>query len=399
MLAETTQKETKLMMTNHIALYRFCTAVRRKASLALYLALCVLELGLSASAQEPTIITFDAPGANGYGTVPVGLSQLGTVAGYYYDANYVSHGFLRSPGGRFTTFDAPGAGTVANDDNGTFPSGINQLGTVAGYYNDANRVSHCFLLSPDGKFTTFDAPGADTNPADALGSWLIGISALGATSGSYIDANYMYHSFVRSSAGKFTDFDAPGAVNGTTEPDGPLNLEGAIVGWYLDSNSLFHGFVRDPHGTFATFVGPGSCDTGTSTGCYGTGAYNINVFGTIVGAYMDNSGNFVAHSFLRSPDGTITTFEAPGAGTGLYQGTVWNQIAGLNDSGAVTASYVDANYVYHGFLRSPGGKFTTFDAPGASMTGTIPVSLNQWGAITGYYYDSNYVVHGFLRTP
>jgi hypothetical protein len=40
------------MMTNHITFYQFCSAVRRKAALALCVALCMLGLGLSASAQK-----------------------------------------------------------------------------------------------------------------------------------------------------------------------------------------------------------------------------------------------------------------------------------------------------------------------------------------------------------
>ena len=27
------------------------------------------------------------------------------------------------------------------------------------------------------------------------------------------------------------------------------------------------------------------------------------------------------------------------------------------------------------------------------------VNLNDWGSITGYYIDANFVYHGFLRVP
>jgi hypothetical protein len=36
---------------------------------------------------------------------------------------------------------------------------------------------------------------------------------------------------------------------------------------------------------------------------------------------MDNSANLVQHGLIRHPDGTLTTFDVPGAGTGSYQGT------------------------------------------------------------------------------
>ena len=74
------------MMTNHITFAQFRSAVRRKAGLALCLALCTLGLGLSTSAQEPHIITFDAPGADTTtgsfnGTFASGMSGTGTSGG------------------------------------------------------------------------------------------------------------------------------------------------------------------------------------------------------------------------------------------------------------------------------------------------------------------------------
>jgi hypothetical protein len=79
---------------------------------------------------------------------PIGLNDLGAITGIYLDANNVYHGFVRSPEGAFTTFEAPGADTTPNDFNGTFPYGINDWGVVTGYYIDANNVSHGFLLLP-----------------------------------------------------------------------------------------------------------------------------------------------------------------------------------------------------------------------------------------------------------
>jgi hypothetical protein len=59
--------------------------------------------------------------------------------------------------------------------------------------------------------------------------------------------------------------------------------------------------------------------------------------------------------------------------------------------------------VNHGFVRSPFGDITTFDAPGASKSsaqaGTIPETPNLFGEIAGFYQDANGVFHGFLRTP
>ena len=161
-------------------------------------------------------------------------------------------------------------------------------------------------------------------------------------------------------------------------------------------------------GKILAFVGPDSCDTGIPTGCYGNEVTAINVWGTSVGNFMDNRGNFVGHGLIRHADGRLTTFDAPGAGTGTDQGTSCpGCVSGLNAWGAIAGTYIDSNSVQHGFLRSPNGEFTTFDAPGAgtgSYQGTgcpsdCPTSLNNSGAIVGTYIDSNFVFHGYLRTP
>ena len=187
-----------------------------------------------------------------------------------------------------------------------------------------------------------------------------------------------------------------------------LNLEGAVAGNYTDSNFNFHAFLRSPNGMFTTWSGPGACENGQPNGCFGSGASNINALGIIVGGFEDNSGNFVHHVLVRSPAGKLKTFDVPGAGTGSYQGTGCPGCAlGLNQFGAIAGIYSDANSVNHGFLRSPDGKSTTFDAPGAgtdSYEGTgcfsdCTVGLNDRGAITGVYIDTNFVYHGYLRSP
>jgi hypothetical protein len=58
---------------------------------------------------------------------------------------------------------------------------------------------------------------------------------------------------------------------------------------------------------------------------------------------------------------TFTTFEAAGAGTGTFQGTVGISI---NTAGAIAGMYVDASNVYHGFVRAANGTIADFEAPG-----------------------------------
>jgi hypothetical protein len=79
----------------------------------------------------------------------------------------------------------------------------------------------------------------------------------------------------------------------------------------------------------------------------------------------------VYHGFLRAPDGTFTPFDAPGAGTGVGQGTLTAGVDGLNPEEAIAAGYVNmGNYlsgtqVFHGAVRAPDGRIAEFDVPGA----------------------------------
>ena len=101
--------------------------------------------------------------------------------------------------------------------------------------------------------------------------------------------------------------------------------------------------------------------------------------GDIQGAFTDANG--VIHGFVRSHAGAITTFNVPGAGTGMSQGT---NATYLNDVGTVSGIYIDANYVFHGFVRSSNGTIKKFDVPGAGAgqyQGTSPTKINASGVI------------------
>ena len=151
--------------------------------------------------------------------------------------------------------------------------------------------------------------------------------------------------------------------------------------------------MRNAEGKLKTFDVP-SAGTGSyqGTGCPGC-FLGLNQLGAIAGIYSD--ANSVNHGFLRSPDGKLTTFDAPGAGTGAFQGTGCSSDCpvSLNDFGAITGIYIDANFVFHGYLRSPEGRFVTVD-PAARSTLSLS-SINDSGSITGQYVDANNVWHGF----
>ncbi len=119
-----------------------------------------------------------------------------------------------------------------------------------------------------------------------------------------------------------------------------------------------------------TFDAPGA---GTGAG-QGTFAQGINAFGTTWGYYIDGSG--VAHGFIHTFYGGYINVNAPGAGTASGQGTFGYS---LNPEGTLVGNSIDSNGVIHGYLRTVWGTITTFDAPGAGTgagQGTIGYNIN-----------------------
>jgi uncharacterized membrane protein len=102
----------------------------------------------------------EAGNSAGQGTAAQSINVEGEIAGFYFDSNNVSHGFVRTKGGHITTFDAPGA--VA-----TYAAQINPAGVIAGDYADASNLSHGYVRAPEGNVTMFDAPGAGTGRCPA----------------------------------------------------------------------------------------------------------------------------------------------------------------------------------------------------------------------------------------
>jgi hypothetical protein len=198
-----------------------------------------------------------------------------------------------------------------------------------------------------------------------------------------------------SNGPSFTTFDCPGAGTAPLQGTGGISINSAatITGLCVlaGSGNVAHGFVRAADGTITLFDAPGA-GTGKNEGTFPTG---INSGGVITGMVDDTKS--VYHGFVRAADGTFTEFDAPGANLSLDAGTIPMSI---NTAGTITGMYRDPSLVYHGFVRTAGGTISTFDAPGAGtgyVQGTQPLSINTTGTITGFYRDTNYVEHGFVR--
>jgi hypothetical protein len=182
------------------------------------------------------------------------------------------------------------------------------------------------------------------------------------------------------------NIDYPQSVQ--TQPVAISNT-GAITGNYESRDQKTHGFLRSPDGSFTSFDRPGAVDTL---------GWSINATGQIAGTYSDSSN--VYHGFFRDADGTITSFDAPDAGTGPFQGTVAYNI---NPTGEIAGQASDNNGVSHAFVRHADGSFIApIDVPGAgtgSDQGTYSATvdgLNPRGMLVGNTIDSSGANHGYV---
>lgn len=133
--------------------------------------------------------------------------------------------------------------------------------------------------------------------------------------------------------------------------------------------------MRAPEGTVTSFDPPGATQ--------GTIPMAINPAGAITG---DNSQ---VGAFLRYPDGTFILFGIPDAlATNAYA---------IDPAGAITGSFVTASFNRHGFLRARDGTITTFDPPGSTFT--FPEATSAGGVVIGSFSDASGVFHGFLFFP
>jgi len=373
-----------------------------KSAVCLVLCTWALSISVNAGGTKTTITKFDAPGAGtaaNQGTFPSGINSAGAITGFTRDANAARHGFVRAPDGTITIFDEPNAGTCSascgaiGNGQGTRAYAINPAGTITGFFADNTAHCHGYVRAADGTFTQIDAPDAGTGPSPQ-GTFpseftADGINPAGTITGFYVDAASNRHGFVRAANGVITEFDPPGSI--FTNPNA-IDALGDITGFYFDADFVGHGFLRARDGTITSFDAPGADMTpGVGNGTFGV---SLTPSGEIEGIVVDAQG--VLHGFIRSNQGTFSTFDAPGAGTGPGQGTLPES---NNSQGAIAGNYTDGNFVNHGFVLDQHGSFTLFDVPGTgtgSGQGTIPLGNNNAGAVTGEYIDGGNVVHGFL---
>jgi uncharacterized membrane protein len=319
-------------------------------------------LVVASALHAQTVTTFDV--LNSTNTIPQANNLFGQVTGYYQDANFVVHGFLRQPNGTIVTFDAPGS-------TDTKATGINDLGQITGYYLGPDNASHGFLRQRNGAIITFDAPNSPYPPNPDLCEW--------QTTDTY--------SSVINLAGQIAGIHRQRLVG----------IAGEVC-----AAIQYQGFLRNPDGTIISFGIFFQPDGGLSV--HYVGPHAINLPGQITGSYRhtDLFGRLTG-GFLRRPDATITTFlEDPDQRSGTYANSI-------NLFGQITGSFsgADTNYNTRGFLRQPNGNILLFDAPGSAYT--VASSFNDLARSRGTtlvwimpgmgFYDRGTVPSPLLMCP
>ena len=397
------------------------------------------------------------------------VNASGGMVGSYVDADGLYHPYIRTPSGRFVSLDLPRAASLEyyfvhgiNDANvvvsrakpvddvpltyvGTFQQGlqefkvpdsvstegynINQDGSIVGHYDTADGRRHGFIARP---ITDTAAPIED-QPIPTLADLnytfesidVPGVDFLAVTASSDFED---YAGYTKSADGEkevaftlidgvFTTYDFPGSQNTYFYA---LGNDGQAAGHYQDSDGLYHGVVLE-NGELRQHDFPGA----VQTEIYGIS----DATGALTGNFTDASG-------VRRGFSGETIVEAPGASETYAYFT--------NASGRLVGSYIDADGIYHPYMRSAAGRFISLDLPQAATfeyffvhgindvgtlvgiskrKGDVPRTsvgslqhglrplqfpgsvstegwnINQDGSVVGYYDSADGRRHGFIARP
>ena len=385
---------------------------------------CVSSFFLSNAAAQTDESTFGAVADNyTFETIKVpGIDFLAVTASSDFE-DYA--GYTKSADGQkdiaftliddvFTTYDFPGS-------ENTYFYALGNNGNAAGYYEDSEGAHHGVVLE-NGELRQYDFPGS-------IETEIYGISdATGALTGNIVGADGVRRGFT----GERT-VEVPGAT--ATYADF-INASGRLSGTYTDADGIFHRYSENEEGAFLSvdiqnaenlefvflhgitdaWVGVyrskavddvprsyvGRVSDGLKElrvpGSVSTEAWNINQDTSVVGYYDTADGK--RHGFVAKPT------EANVAPT--FASTTFNYIFERIDVPgvdflAVTASSDFGDYA--GYTKSADGQkdiaftliddvFTTYDFP--SSENTYFYALGNNGNAAGHYEDSNGLYHGIV---
>ena len=394
----------------------------------LTLFLCLSSLFLSDTAAQDDTEPAAAPASDNYTFETIDVegveflevtssSDFGDYAGNTLNADGKKVAFTLIDG-VFKTYDYP-------DSQETLFFALGNNGNAAGHYQDSNGMYQGVVLK-DGALEEFKFP-------NAVQTFLWGISdTTGALTGNFIDAAGVRRGFTGDEIVEF-----PGALE--TYADF-VNSSGGMVGSYVDADGLYHPYIRTPTGRFVPldlqhaadleyFFVHGINDVrtvvartkqvdgppGTLVGTFQEGlqrfevpnsvsteGYNINQDGSIVGNYKSTDGR--THGFIARP---ITDTAAPVDDQPVATPTDFNYTFESIDVPDVDFLELTASSDFEDYagntLNADGkkiaftlidGVFTTYDHPGSQET--LFYALGNNGDAAGHYKDSNGMYQGVV---
>jgi len=255
-----------------------------------------------------------------------------------------------------------------SDPTSTQLLGINNAGTIAGYYGATHNKGFTFVLPST--FTAENYPGSAQTQ-------VTGIDSKGETCGFYVDSKGVNHGFLLDGT-KFRTIDDPGAS--FNHLLGRNDLE-QVAGFYKDTLKNGHAYISAtvPGGVFEVF---------TFSNSLSVEATGINNSQWVTGFYTDAGGN--SHGFLLRA-GTFKTVDFPDA--------IQTMARGLNNKDQVVGSYIDMSGFTHGFVYNlVRNTFTTIDHPDG-VGSSVANGINDSGAIVGFYVNLEGNTEGFVATP
>ena len=312
-----------------------------------------------------TIIEF--PGATG--TYADFVSSLGNVVGSYIDADGTYHAYLRGPGGSFATLDIP---EIQNQEY-FFLHGINDALVAVGRAKAVDGVPLTFVGNPVA-LQEFKVPGAVSTEG-----WNINQDS--SVVGHYTSADGRTHGFIARPL-QPTAVRPPPDLNYTFESIDVPGVDFLAVTASSDFED-YAGNMRGPDGEkdVAFTLIDGVLTTHDFPGAQGTYFYALGNNGVAAGHYQDSKGLY--HGVILE-NGELRQYDFPGA--------VETEIYGYSDAtGALTGSFIDVAGIRRGFSGD-----TIVEYPEAPETYSDFVSWT--GHIVGSYVDADGIYHAYMRS-
>ena len=289
-----------------------------------------------------------------YSTSVTGLSNDGTVVGYYWDINFHTRGFSMK-NGVFTNIDGPGLPA-------TTVMGINNKGDIVGYYSETSP-DRGFLLH-HGKLAIIDYPRASSTQ-------LVAINDAGQIAGNWFDRKGRPHPFL-------DDHGVMTAIRVDTGGTQHLAIDAkGVVAGTMKRNGADNGY-RFRSGHVAAIRIPGAATAGATA---------ISPHGMIVGTYA-TAGSSITHGYMLCGR-VVTTIDYPGA-------TTTNLLA-INTASVIAGYGADAMFENLTAFSYSAGVFSPVEPPAATGN-VVPVAINASGQILGEDVEGS-SLGAFLATP